>query len=326
MPDLSISIVNFNTKEPLRQCLKSIQDTVKGLNYEVIVVDNNSVDGSVQMLKDELSFVKLIVNKENRGATVAKNQSFAEAKGRYILILDSDIEVLQGAVEDMFNFMEKNPSVGILGPGVLFPNGQMQHSCNKSIPNLWSSFINKFLFFAHLRYRFYRSKIGAIYLKRRYNHPEEFNWLGGMCLFMRREAIQRLNGMDEQFFIYYDDMDLCLRAKNAGWKVYYMPSASVMHHMSKGVSQFSNFLYPKIFESELYFFRKHYGDFQAKICALFIQTAMLLRLGIALPLFFLGLRRDYFKKKIEAYWYVFLLCGKLADCCEKSENEYKQIM
>lgn len=310
MLDLSISIVNFNTKEPLRLCLRSIQDNLKGLNYEVIVVDNNSSDGSIEMLKDEFAFVKLIANKENKGATVAKNQSFREAKGRYVLILDSDMEILPGAIEELLNFMDMNPKVGILGPSILFPDYKPQHSCNKSVPNLWSTFINKFLFFANLRYRLYRSKIGGAYTKKRYSKPEEFTWLGGMCLLTRREVIQQIDGMDENFFIYFDDTDFCLRARNAGWKVYYLPSASVIHHMSKGIGQFSNFLYPKIFESELHFFKKHYGKFQSSVCAIFIQIAMILRMLLILPLFLLRIKKDYLKKRMRAYWQVFCLAGR----------------
>jgi len=310
MLDLSISIVNFNTKEPLKQCLKSIQDNIKGLTYEVIVVDNNSKDGSVDMLKDEFAFVKLIVNEENRGAPVAKNQSFREAKGKYVLILDSDIEILPGAIMEMFHFMDMNPEIGILGPRVLFPNHHPQHSCNKSAPNLWSAFINKFLFFSNLRYKFYRSKIGSAYLKRRYSQPEEFVWLGGMCLLVRQEVIQQIGGMDENFFIYLDDTDFCLQTKNAGWKVYYLPSASVIHHMGKGVGQFSNFLYPKIYKGELYFFKKYYGKFQSDICAIFTQIAMIQRMLLVFPLFFLGLKRNYLWKRMQAYWKVFCLAGR----------------
>jgi hypothetical protein len=307
MVEVSISIVNFNTKGPLKKCLESIKKNIKGIDYEVIVADNNSCDGSVEMLKNEFGFVKLITNKENKGATVAKNQIFKEAKGEYILILDSDVEILPQTVEKMVNFMEKNPETGILGPKVLFPNGRQQHSCNKSIPNLWSSFLNKFLFFANLRYKFYRSKIGDLYLKKRYNRIEEFSWLGGMCLLVRREVINQIGGMDENFFIYYDDTDFCWRAKNMGWKIYYLPSVSVIHHLSKGVRQFSEFLYPKIFESELYFFKKHYGKSHLKVCALFIQMGMILRILISFLFLF---KKNSFKKRIKVYWQVFHLAKK----------------
>jgi len=307
MMELSISIVNFNAKEPLRQCLESIQKNIKGLNYEVIAVDNASRDGSIEMLKNDFSFIKVIVNNENRGATVAKNQSFKEAQGRYILILDSDIEILPGTVEAMVDFLNNNPQAGIVGPKVMFPNLRPQHSCNKSFPNLFSLFLNRIFFFASLRYRFYRSRIGSVYLGLRYNRIEEFAWLGGMCLLVRQELIRQLNGMDEDFFIYYDDTDLCLRAKKHNWKLYYLPSASVIHHLSQSVGKFSNFLFPKIYESELYFFKKHYGVFKGKICAMLIQLSMLLRIAPSYIFVFLGIKKDYFKKRIEAYWRVFFL-------------------
>ncbi len=134
MLGISVSIVNFNTKDNLRRCLDSIRENIKGISYEIIVADNNSQDGSVQMLAQDYSEVKVIVNKDNLGVTKAKNQTFRTAQGRYILILDSDIEILDNAVNAMYNFMENNPNVGILGPRVLFPDLKPQHSCNKSAP------------------------------------------------------------------------------------------------------------------------------------------------------------------------------------------------
>jgi GT2 family glycosyltransferase len=305
MPDVSISIVNFNSGEQLRQCLRSVRDNIKGVSYEVIVVDNASQDSSAEMIKADFAFVKPIVNNENKGAAFAKNQSFKEAQARYILILDSDIEILPGAVEAMLDFMERNNKAGITGPRVLFPNLKAQHSCNKSFPGLWSIFLNRIFFFASLRYRFYRSKIGSMYLRLRYNRREEFGWIGGMCLLARKELIRELGGMDEHFFIYYDDTDLCFRAKKRGWKVYYLPEASVIHHLSQSVGKFSSFLFPKIYESELYFCRKHYGAFQAMVCARIIQASMFLR--ISMSYIFSGFKKDYFKTRIASYRQVFFL-------------------
>jgi GT2 family glycosyltransferase len=226
------------------------------------------------------------------------------------LILDSDIEILPTAVLAMTNFMETHPEVGVIGPQVLFPDLKLQHSCNKFAPNLFSVFLNKCFFFANLRYKFYRTKIGNLYLKVRYKWAEEFVWLGGMCLLARMEVIQQLKGMDENFFIYYDDTDFCLRARNAGWRIYYLPQASVIHHLGTGVGKFSIFLFPKIFESELYFFRKHHGRFQEKICAILIQLSMFLRFLISLPLIFLGIKREYFTKRLNTYWQVLSLASK----------------
>ena len=308
--DLSISIVNFNTKEPLKKCLESIKNNIQGISYEVIVVDNASSDGSAEMVKQGFPHIKLIANSQNRGATVAKNQSFKIAQGRFILIADSDIEILPGAVSSMVDFMDKTPQAGIVGPRVLFADLSPQHSCNKGFPNLFNAFINNIFFLAHLRYRFYRTTIGKRYVKSRYNRVEEFAWLGGMCLLVRNTIVQQLGGMDENFFIYYDDTEFCLRVKKAGYKIYYLPQAAVIHYWGAGVGKFSAFLFPKIFESELYFFRKHHGRFQKKVCAFFIQLSMLLRFVIAVPLFFLRIKRDYFKQRFSAYGEVLRLAGK----------------
>jgi GT2 family glycosyltransferase len=310
MIELSISIVNFNTKDYLRRCLNSIQENLKGINYEIIVVDNNSDDGSAEMLKEEFSSSLLIVNKQNLGAAKAKNQSFAIARGKYILILDSDIEILPGSIQKLCDFLENNPQAGIVGPRVLFPGYRPQHSCNHKFPDILSSFLNRVFFFSRFRYVFYRSRIGAFYLKVSYAKQRECFWLGGMCLLARRELINRLGGIDENFFIYYDDTDLCLRARKSGWRVYYLPVSGVIHHQGKGTAQLSHFLYPKIAAAEIYFFKKHYGSFQAKICALFIQFGMILRLALSLPGLFFGAQKDYFSKRIKSYRQTFLLAAE----------------
>jgi len=310
MLDLSISIVNFNTKELLRGCLNSIKNTIKGLNYEIIVVDNNSVDGSVEMLKNEFAHVKLIVNQDNLGASIAKNQSFKVARGKYVLVLDSDIEILPDAVNKLFDYMQAHENTGIASARVLFANLRPQHSCNKSVPNLLSVFMNKFFLFAALRYRFYKSKLGSVYLKARFNKPEEFSWLGGMCFLTRLELIKQLGGIDEGYFIYYDDTDFCLRAKQAGWKVMYLPFSLAIHHMGAGVRQANFSLYSKIFESELHFFKKHYGKFKQKIFLCFVQLAMILRITIMFPFYFLGIKRFNLGQKMRAYLKVLSMVNK----------------
>jgi GT2 family glycosyltransferase len=309
MIQVSISIVNFNTREHLRRCLGSIQECLQDIRYEVVVVDNNSHDASVSMLKEEFPFVRCIANSENKGATIAKNQSFREMSGDYVLIIDSDIEILAGSIQSLLTFMRQNPAVGIVGPGVAFADGRPQHSCNKSIPTLWSCFLNKFFLFASLRYAFYRSKFAGSYFQK-YRTPQECMWLGGMCLLVRREVIGQIGGMDERFFIYYDDTDFCLRAHNKGWKVYYLPSSAVIHHMGKGVGQFKNWLYPKIFESELYFFKKHYGSFQAKLCAFLIQMAVAPRMLCLYPLRLWNRKREYYRQRLDAYGKVWHEAGR----------------
>ncbi|MEW6100984.1 MAG: glycosyltransferase family 2 protein [Candidatus Omnitrophota bacterium] len=307
--DISISIVNFNTREQLRRCISSIKENTQGFEYEIIVVDNNSSDESVSMVRQEFPFVKLIANSENIGAAKAKNQSFEYCSGKYILILDSDIEILPDAINKMFAFAEMHPEIGILGPKVLFPNYRQQHSCNKSAPGIFSCFLNKIFYFSGLRYRFYRTRPGSLYLKMRYARSRECLWLGGMCLLARREVIHRLKGFDENFFIYYDDTDFCFCAKKSGWNVFYLADAAVIHHMGKGARQVGNLLYSKIAASELHFFKKHYGKSKANKCAYFTQVAMVMRIVCLFPFYLLGLKRKYFKTRLKAYRELFRQAG-----------------
>lgn len=274
MIDISISIVNFNTKDSLMDCIVSLKKHIQGLSYEIIVADNASVDGSKEMLKSDFPEVKIIENRENLGVTKARNQTFNEASGRYVLVLDSDIEIRSQSVNRMFSFIENNKAVGMVGPRVFFADGSPQHSCNKKAPDLFSCFLNRVFFFAGARYRFYKTPFGALHLKTRYKKAEEFSWLGGMCLLIRKQVIDELGGMDENYFLYYDDTDFCISAKKNNWKVYYLPDAEVVHHLSKSVKKFSSYLYPKIIESELYFFRKHYGKKAEAACRNLILFSM----------------------------------------------------
>ncbi|HQP91522.1 MAG TPA: glycosyltransferase family 2 protein, partial [Candidatus Omnitrophota bacterium] len=279
MRDLSVSIVNYNSGDSLRKCLESIKNNIKTDGYEVIVVDNNSSDGSELCIRD-YPFVRLIKNRMNYGASIAKNQSFRESDSKYVLILDSDIEILPGCLERLMDFLEKNKKAGIVGPRVLFGDLRPQHSSNKHFPGFISLFLNKLFFFSNIRYAFYRSMAGSWFLKKRYSGLEEAAWLGGMCLLARKDLLDKIKGMDERFFIYYDDVDLCLRTRVEGYKVYYLPEASVVHHMGKSFGGFNKFLFLRIYESELYFFEKHYGDPGKKIAYGLILCGLYLRIAI----------------------------------------------
>ncbi len=300
MSDISVSIVNYNAKESLRLCLSSLKNNNLKSELEIIVSDNDSIDGSVQMVEQEFPEVKLIKNGQNIGVAKARNQTLRLATGSYILFLDSDVEILPESIESMFLFLEENAQAGVVGPKVFFPNHRIQHSCNTSAPNLFSLFLNKILFFSNIRYFFYKTMIGSLYLGFRFSKVRKCAWLGGMCLFVRREVVDELEGVDEDYFLYYDDVDFCLRARQFGWDVYYLPDCNVIHHLSKGVGRsFNKNLYPKIYESELAFFHKHYGVLGKKIAGMLIIFGMYLRLLVAMPFFL--------KERVEAYLEVIKL-------------------
>jgi len=254
--DLSIIIVNYNVEHHLRRCLQSIYRSTRGISFEVTVVDNNSTDGSVDMVKNEFPEVKLIENCQNLGFAKATNQGLRGNKGRYILLLNPDTIVLPDALDKMIEFMEANSQAGALGCKLLYPDGSLQRSC-RSFPTLITAFFeNTGLEKLFLRNRIIgRHRIGHW----DYNDIREVDQPMGSALMVRRETITQVGLMDEQFYIYYEDVDWCFRIKKRGWKIYFIPEAEIIHY--GGQSAWPNMSKMRIegYKSRHKFFKKHYG-------------------------------------------------------------------
>lgn len=256
MFDLSIIIVNYSVKHYLRECLQSIYRNTKGISLKIIIVDNNSTDGSVDTVKSEFPGVKLIENCQNLGFAKATNQGLRENKERYILLLNPDTIVLPNALDRMIEFMEANSHAGALGCKLLNPDGRLQPSC-RSFPTLTTAFFeNTGLEKLFLRNRIIgRHRIGYW----DYNDIREVDQPMGSALMVRREAITQVGLMDEQFHMYYEDVDWCFRIKKRGWKIYFIPLAQIIHY--GGQSARLNMAKMRIqrYKSRHKFFRKHYG-------------------------------------------------------------------
>lgn len=225
--DLSIIILNWNTRGLLRQCLKGLKMFNYGLEYEIIVVDNGSKDGSVEMMKDEYSDVKLIKLNKNYGHSVGNNIGIAEAKGKYLMLLNTDVFFLDGgAIKKMFEYMEANPQVGIVGPKLLYADGMVQMSCfNRPTPAI-SAYRRTFL----KKFSFIQQQIDK-YLMKDWDHNEnkEVDWLQGSCLMVRRSAMEKVGVLDKKYFAYFGDTDWCERFQKASFKVMYLADASAIH-------------------------------------------------------------------------------------------------
>ncbi|MDI6791422.1 MAG: glycosyltransferase family 2 protein [bacterium] len=254
--DLSIIIVNYKVKELLRDSLHSIAEQTKEISYEVIVVDNNSSDGSQEMLKGEFPEVTLIANKINLGFAGANNQGIEVSQGRYVLLLNPDTIVLDRALEKLVKYMDYHPEAGIVGPKLLNADRSLQLSCG-SAPNLWN------MFCAHLylnrifpKTRFFDSyKHGYGW---NYNAISEVDWVSGACLMVRREVIEDIRPLDEGFFLAFDEGDFCKRAKAAGCHIHYYPQVRIIHlvgQATKKVPQTRIYNY----RSALRYFRKHHS-------------------------------------------------------------------
>jgi len=225
--DLSIVIVNWNTEAFLRDCLKSVFGTVEGIAFEVIVVDNASSDGSVAMLKVEFPQVRRIENYENRGFAAANNQAFRIMAGRYALLLNSDTVLTEGAVRELYTFMEEHPEAVMACGQLLNADGSKQNSI-AAFPTLLSLLVNMPL----LEILFPARYPGK---RQEYRHPIEVDSGIGACLIVRKSAIDGVGGLDERYFFFFEETDWARTMREAGWKIYHVPTARIYHFQGKSV-------------------------------------------------------------------------------------------
>ncbi len=258
MIDLSISIVNYNAKDLLQQCLHSIFSNVDNLNIEVWVVDNASIDGSAEMVESMYPQVNLIKNSSNRGFIKANNQGLRKSNGRYVLSLNNDTIVLPGALSTMVEFMDSHPDAGAIGAKLLNPDGTLQLSC-RDFPTYSAAIFNRYSLLTKL---FPNNKFSRKYLKTDWDHNDvrEVDWVSGSCLLVRREVIETVGIMDEDYNMYVDDVDWCYRIWKHGWKVYYVPDAKIIHYIGMGGTHVNP---PKMtierHKSMYKFYKKHYS-------------------------------------------------------------------
>ncbi len=252
---LTIQIVNWNAREPLRAALRSILAHPPHFPYEIIVVDNASSDGSVQMLEKEFPEIKLIVSEQNLGFSRGHNLAARAARGKYQFILNPDTEVMPNALDLLVEFAEKHPEVAIIGPKILNPDGSLQYSCRR-FPNPTAALFRN----TPLGKLFPNNRYTREYLMTDWDHSSirEVDWVSGAALFIQREVFERLGGFDEQFFMYCEDMDLCYRAWQAGYKVVYYPEPVIIHAIGRSTDLVANKMIITFHRSMYLFYKKHY--------------------------------------------------------------------
>lgn len=271
MVDLSIIIVSYNTRNLLRDCFFSIEKhKPKGLNYEVIVVDNGSSDGSakeIENLRLKIKNLRAIFNQENLGFARANNQGIKAAKGDFILLLNSDTEVLDDALLEMVRFMKKKAEVGVVGGKIMNFDGALQPS------------IGKFLSLGQaLIWLLGGERLGL--LRKSPNKTQEADWVMGACLMTRKEVLNKVGLLDENFFMYLEEMEWCYRVKKAGFSVYFYPRAGILH---KGLASGNRErAIVNIYKGLLYFYRKHknYGQYMIVKLLLVIKAYIAIAIGI----------------------------------------------
>jgi GT2 family glycosyltransferase len=250
--DLTISIVSLNTRELLAACLRSVYAST-GVTFELFVVDNGSSDGSPEMVERDFPAARLIRNDSNRGFAAANNVAIRLAAGRHALLLNPDTVIRPDTLRELIGFLDGRKDVGICGPKIHFPDGRFQ-SCGYRFPTL----------LAEVR----QSKHVDLLLRRIVGSepplpiksgPFEVDWVDGACLLIRREVIDQIGLLDEQYFLYAEELDWCFSARKAGWAVYALPQVQMIHHQGKSSEQMSDSSLAHLVETRLRYYRKHHG-------------------------------------------------------------------
>jgi hypothetical protein len=228
--ELSVIIVNYNAAQFIASCLTSIQTYIKDVEHEVCVVDNASTDGGLLLIKKMFPYVKLQENQRNLGFAAAVNQGLKKVVGKYTLWLNPDSELLNNGIVDLVQYLTINPDVGILGPLIVDPDGAAQLSC-RSFPSYQTALFNRY---SLLTKCFPQNKYSKKYLNIGLDRTKitEVDWVSGSCLLHRREVVDDIGLLDERFFMYCEDVDFCLRARQRGWSVRYHPGLRILHHIA----------------------------------------------------------------------------------------------
>jgi GT2 family glycosyltransferase len=273
VPDLSVVIANRDTKALLAQCLESIRGLPDAVRVEVIVVDNGSTDGSPEMVADLYPHVHLVRNPTNTGFAIANNQGLALARGRYLMLLNSDTVVREQALERLVRFMDASPDVGACGPTLRYPDGRIQRSCF-SFDSPWRHFCDMLA----IGRAFPRSALLANQQFRfDHRHTAEVDWVIGAALLVRREVMEAVGVLDERFRIHCNDSDWCYRIHRSGYRVMFVHDAEVVHHSGATIRQESlrEDLEAELVRNLFAYHRKHYG----RLGVLWLRFWMVVGLG-----------------------------------------------
>ncbi|AXM89107.1 glycosyltransferase family 2 protein [Anoxybacillus ayderensis G10] len=255
--DISIIIVNYNTLKLTIEAIESILKSKTKYSYEIIVVDNHSSDDSVHLIKEKFRNVAVIENKQNVGFSKANNQAIKLSKGRYILLLNSDTIVREDTIEKMIEFMDRNNNIGASGCEVVLPNGELDWACHRGFPTPEASFyylVGLAKLFPKSR-RFNQYHLG--YMNLNETHPVDC--LVGAFMIVRREVIEQVGLLDEEFFMYGEDIDWCYRMKQAGWEIYYCPFTSIIHYKGASSKKKPFKIVYEFHRAMFLFHRKHYA-------------------------------------------------------------------
>ncbi|MBZ0293757.1 MAG: glycosyltransferase family 2 protein [Anaerolineae bacterium] len=299
MPDLSIIIVSWNVADLLAVCLDTIFAR-SSPDLEVIVVDSASSDHTVTMLQERYPQVRLLPQTENLGFSRCNNIGLAAAQGRHVLLLNPDTEIRSDALAQMVAYLDAHQDVGIVGPRTLNTDGTTQ-STRRSFPTVPLAFFES----TWLQPLTPKSMLTCYY---RSDQPDDgvfdVDWVQGSALMARREVYQQIGGMDEGYVMFSEELDWCKRARDAGWRVVYLGTATIIHHGGKSTDQVVARRHIHFQESKLRYFRKYHGRWVAAVLRIYLLLSYLWQIGLEGLKTLLGHKAAMRRERIRAYWQV----------------------
>ncbi len=256
--DLSIIIVNYHQSSELVQCLNSLEKAVGDYSAEVFVVNNSPEDKGLPQVLNRFSQVYLIGNPQNAGFSRANNQAAKMAQGDYFLFLNPDSVLEKDSISGLLDFIKKHTQIGILAPKVLNSDGTLQYSCRR-YPSIWTGLFNRYSLLSNI---FPNNPLTRKYLMKDFDHTsvKQVDWVSGCCMLMPKEIFQKVTGFDEKFFLFNEDVDICKRVTEAGFRVVYYPKTFIYHHISSSGQKMSPGLIIKRHLGMSYYQKKHMGN------------------------------------------------------------------
>lgn len=275
-PALSIVVVSYNVAPLLERCLAAVlAERVPG-GHEVVVVDNASTDGSRALVRERFPQVCLVANEANVGFARATNQGLALARGRALLLLNPDAEPQPGALAALLAFLGSHPDAAAVGPALRNPDGTPQRACFR-FPTLPMFFLDLF----PLHPRLMESRLNGRYPAEQRGRPLRIDHPLGACVLLRREALEAVGPLDEGYFIYCEEVDWCWRARRAGWEVYHVPQAVVVHYGGQSTRQAPEAMFVALYRSRLRLLERHYDPVRRAIARAIVRVGLLARVAAA---------------------------------------------
>lgn len=279
--ELSIVIVNWNTRALLLACLKAIEQNPPARTFDIWVVENGSTDGSADAVRAEFPAVHLIANAKNAGFAAANNQALTQCAGRYILLLNSDTEAQSDVLEALCAYLDAHPRCGAAGCRLLNPDGTTQRSAWRGFPGLRSAALDGLYLWKLLPPRFVAAREVSL---AGHTGPQAADHLLGACLLTRREVVQQVGLLDDGYFLFLEETDWCRRIGRAGWGIAYLPEFAILHHGQQSMRQIPAQTLPLYYSSLCRFVRKSGAKRAARLrmgaLKVVIAVSVLLRLGL----------------------------------------------